>query len=44
MYDIKIKCQRMVGQCPARPIGRAVAVSKAKLVENFRYLKSALSL
>ena len=25
MYYIKIKCQRMVGQCPACPIGRAVA-------------------
>ena len=24
MYDIKIKCQRMVGQYPACPIGRAV--------------------
>ena len=25
MYYIKIKCQRMVGQCPACPIGRAIA-------------------
>ena len=26
LYYIKMKCQRMVGQCPACPIGRAVAV------------------
>ena len=28
LYCIKIKCQRMVGQCPACPIGRAVAAEK----------------
>ena len=31
MYYIKIKCHRMVGQCPVCPIGRAVADSMASL-------------
>ena len=33
MYYVKIKCQRMVGQCPACPIGRVVA-DWAALVEK----------
>ena len=34
MYDIKIKCQKMVGQCPTCPIGRDVAAKIRKKVDQ----------
>ena len=40
MHYIKIKCQRMVGQCPACPIGRAVADTcalKAKVHNSWHF-------
>ena len=35
MYYIKMKCQRMVGQCPTYPIGCAVADIKGLIKISF---------
>ena len=43
MYYIKIKCQRLVGQCLACPIGRAVAAPINWYFTNTAYLAESIS-
>ena len=38
MYDIKIKCRKMVRQCAACPIGRAIAAFSLFLLYHFWFI------